>query len=227
MTESSPNADDIEHPASSRGLVPLGRRQYGLDPWQTAEDDLDEMGLLDVLNSPGIRGGLDADDDSRQQIRLHEAPPGFRALMGKLADELFLSYSGLCRVSLGHGIAVLEAKAWMRHLRSAYADVGRKGINHGDVDAMTRLDATVKYAFQQPRPVSTTLDASRATAARISDLARICGVPRAAVAVIAIAMSVLTLANNRGYRRILETEVDAFRRWVVRRTRELNLGDVQ
>jgi hypothetical protein len=194
--------------------------------WETAPDELSDMSLIDVLDEPGLRGDLDSTEQSRQQIRLHEAPPGFRALMGKLADELFVSYSALSRLCLGHGLAKLEDKQWIGRLKLAYGEVRRRGMDLGDPDALSRLNLTSKYSFVQPRPISTTLDASRATAARISDLAMVCGVPRAVVAVIAVSLSLLSLPNNRGYRTLLEAEIDAFRRFVIRRTKELRLGDV-
>jgi hypothetical protein len=193
--------------------------------WETAPDELSDMSLIDVLDEPGLRGDLDATEQSRQQIRLHEAPPGFRALMGKLADELFISYSALSRLCLGHGLAKLEDKPWIGQLKLAYGEVRRRGMDLGDPDALSRLNLTSKYSFVQPRPISTTLDASRATAARISDLAMVCGVPRA-VGVIAVSLSLLSLPSNRGYRTLLEAEIDAFRRFVIRRTKELRLGEV-
>ncbi len=209
----------IDHPG-------LKRSSADAEAWETSPDELSDMTLMEILNDPTVRGCLDVSEEARQQIRLHEAPPGFRALMGKLADELFVSYSGLSRVTLGHGLAILEAKPWIEHLRSAYEHVRREGMDKGDPDALARLNLTARYSFRQSRPVATTLDASRATAARISDLAMVCGVPRAVIAVVAIALSLLTLKNNRGYRALLEAEVDAFRRYVIRRTKELRLGDV-
>lgn len=208
-----------------RTLQQPGRELDGSDPWVTAPDELSDMTLMEVLNDSMVRGSLDVDEEGRHQIRLHEAPPGFRALMGKLADELFVGYSGLCRVSLGHGISILEAQSWITRLRSAYEFLRRKGMDGGDAEALTRLNATTRYAFQQPRPVATTLDASRRTAARVSDLAMLCGVSRAVVAVVAIAMSLLTLRNNRGYREHLQREVDSFKRFVIRRTHDLRLED--
>ncbi len=209
----------IDHPG-------LKRSSADAEAWATAPDELSDMTLMEVLNDLTVRGSLDVSDESRQQIRLHEAPPGFRALMGKLADELFVSYSGLSRVALGHGIAKLEVRPWVDRLRSAYEHVRREGMDKGDPDALGRLNLTVQYSFRQSRPIATTLDASRATAARISDLAMVCGISRATIAVIAIALSLLTLRNNRGYRKLLEDEVDAFRRFAIRRTKELRLGDV-
>ncbi len=210
----------IDHPG-------LKQSSADAEAWETSPDGLSDMTLTEVLNDLTVRASLDVPEEGRQQIRLHEAPPGFRALMGKLADELFVSYSGLSRVTLGHGLAILEAKPWIGHLRSAYEHVRREGMDKGDPDALGRLNLTMRYSFRQSRPVATTLDASRATAARISDLAMVCGVPRAVVAVVAIALSLLTLRNNRGYRKLLDDEVDTFRRYVLRRTKELRLGDVR
>lgn len=220
--------DDEERgsgPPSSSNLPAPESHGERLRAWETAPDQLSDLTLMGILNDPSIRESLDDDDDSRQQIRLREALPGFRAMMGKLADELFISYSALCRATLGHGTAILEVQPWIGHLRSAYEHLRREGMDRGDPDALSRLNQTVHYNFQQSRPASTTMDVSRATAARISDLAMVCGISRPKLAVIAVAVSLLTLRNNRGYRKLLQAEVDALERYVIRRTREFRLED--
>lgn len=213
----------------SRSANRLSLRAQQVDSesaWETAPAELADLSLSDILHDPSVRRALEDDEDSRQQIRLRDAPPGFRAVMGKLADENFVSYSALSRASLAHGLALLEAKDWFGNLRAAYERTRRDGMDRGDPDALARLNQTAHYGFQRSHPLSTTLDASRATAARISEAAMVCGMPRPKLAVIAVLMSLLTLReNNRRYRDVFAAETEAFERFGRRRTKELSLGD--
>jgi hypothetical protein len=147
--------------------------------------------------------------------------------MRQLAVELHVSYSGLMRLALEHGIARLSAHPSIIALVQAYDLTHSSAMSKGDQEALRRLNQVITYDFKHPQALRTTLAASKETAWRISDLAIPCGIPQPRLAVLAVLESVLTLANFRGYREALIDEMNAFYRFAVYRRRVLLMGDLR
>lgn len=209
----------MEPRANDRGAVMTG------DSWDlTPSDDLADLTLSEVVQLAQSTPSRVVDED-RVQIAVRFVPPGFRSIMEQLADEHYTSYSRLTRHALDHGMAILDAQPWVAALRSAYQLTRSDAMSGGDQEALARLNQVVSYEFRQQQAFRTTLAVSRETAGRVTDLAMACGTHAPAVGVVTVLVSLLTLHNNRGYRRGLYGEVKAFQRFVIRRTRLLSLGD--
>ncbi len=193
-----------------------------LSPWDRPPNDL--LSLNDVLRAAALRPSR-IEDEERAQIAVRLTPPGYRAIMGQLAHEHRVSYSFLTRHALDLGIGIFDAHPAIGALRHAYDLTRSDAMSSGDQDALVRLNQQVSYEFQRSQVDRTTLTVSRETAARLAELAMICGIPTGKLGVLTVLLAVLTLPNNRGYRDGLIAEVAAFHRFVVRRTRVLLLGD--
>jgi len=165
------------------------------------------------------------EDEKRDQIPVRVAPPGFRPIMGQLAHENRVSYSRFARYALAQGIAILDDEPWVIGARKAYNLTRADAMSRGDQDALGRLSQDVTYEFQRSQEDRTTLAISHESHARLAELAMVFGIPTSRLAVLVVLVSLLTLPNNRRYRDGFIEEVKAFRRFVVRRTRVLEMGD--
>lgn len=195
------------------------------DAWETSPaDDPAEMSLSDVIRGVVMQPSR-IEDEEAGPIAVRVANTGFRGIMRQLARELRISYSGLMRQAVHHGMGILDAHPSIVALRQAYDLTNSAAMSSGDQDALTRLNQIAAYDFKHPQSFRTTLTVSRETAARVADLAIVCGIPTPRLAVLTVLVSVLTLPNNRGYRDALLDEIEAFHRFVLYRRRVLLLGE--
>jgi hypothetical protein len=170
-----------------------------------------------------MTGGEPSGDEKSIGVRF--VPPGFRGVLGQLAREYRVSYSSLTREALAVGIEELNREHWIIDARQAYYDTRANAMSTGDPEALTRIDQRSHYQFLRTQPYRMTLAASRETAARVAELAVVCGIHTPALGVLTVIVAVLGLPNRRGYRDLLTAEVEAFTRSVIRHTRVLRLGD--
>jgi hypothetical protein len=196
---------------------------YEVDPWQTEPPSLAELALSDVLRKvEQFEGRL---DEQPAQVGVRVATPGFRAIAAAIAHKYRISYSKLTRFALQHGLAILDEDAAIISLRRAFGRTAEDAMDRGDPSALTRLDQTGRYEFVRSEALRTTLTSSRELNARLADLAGVCGMPMSCLGVIAVLVSLVTLADQAGYQVLLREEVAEFYAFVARRTQVLTLGD--
>jgi hypothetical protein len=107
----------------------------------------------------------------------------------------------------------------------AYQAARRAAMSSGNRDALARLGQKSDYRFQHAEAEHTTFPVWRTVHARLVELSRACGISTARLTTVAIAVSLLTLPNQRKYRQGLVDEVVAFWRFVEYRDRQLRLGE--
>lgn len=134
-----------------------------------------------------------------------------------------MSYSKFVRLALKHGAAIFDADPRMQNLKDAHKRVAALAMDSGDTRALVRLDQVQSYPFASSEEIRTTLSTFFWVHGLLSDLAHVCGSHVSRLAVAAIMVSLQTLPNERGYRRVILREVDTFWDVVERRTRELGL----
>jgi hypothetical protein len=193
------------------------------DPWElVSRPELASLTLDEVLALIGRRALRD--DDAAVVISIRVAPVGFRAVMGHLAREHDMSFSRIALVTAWHGITRLEADSRVQLLRETYEETRSDAMDSGEVDALARLNQNTPHDFQHSQAIRTTVAVPRDLAARLGDLAMVCGLQLPRIAVYAILESTLTLDNTRKYRDVLRSEMSALIRHVEYRTRVLRLG---
>ena len=194
------------------------------DPWQLApRDELASLTLDEVLDRRGHLPSQIQDEDAIP-VGIRVAPVGFRVILGLLAGERHVSYSGLTLLASAHGLVLLATDERMVKLFRVYTAASRAGLTSGDQDALARLGQKSDYRFQHSQAEHTTLPVWRTIHARLVELSMACGISAARLTVVAILVSLLTLPNQRNYRQGLEDEVVAFWRFVAHRERVLRLG---
>jgi len=77
------------------------------DPWQLAPRD--ELALLTLDEVLDRRGHLPSEiqDEDAIPVGIRVAPVGFRVILGLLAGERHVSYSGLTLLASAHGLVLL------------------------------------------------------------------------------------------------------------------------
>jgi len=194
------------------------------DPWQLApRDEFALLTLDEVLDRRGQLPGKIEDEDTIP-VGIRVAPVGFRVILGLLAHEKRVSYSGLSLAASAHGLFLLATDDRMMKLFRIHKAASTAGLSSGDRDALSRLEQESDYRFQHAQALHTTVPVWRTIHARLVELSRACGISVARLTVIAIVMSLLTLLNQRKYREGLKDEVAAFWRFVAHRERVLRLG---
>jgi hypothetical protein len=194
------------------------------DPWQLERrDELALLALRDLLDRRGHLPNQVGDEDTIP-VGIRVAPVGFRVILGLLASENYVSYSGLALIASAHGLALLATDPRMIRLFRAYSVARRAVMSTDDQDALARLGEKSNYRFQHAQAEHTTFPVRKTVHARLVELAMACGIPAARLSVIAILVSLLTLPNIRKYRDALEDEVAAFWRYIAHRERLLRLG---
>ncbi len=193
----------------------------GEDGWALDEDTLADLGLEAVLGNSEF-----ARDETKDpgQVGIRTAPSGFRAILRDIARGYSKSFSELARRSSTHGAAILAADLEMRKLTEAHAEAWERAMNRGEQRALNKLDQVHPYDFRYSETCRTTLAIDLSVRGQLAEIADICGLPLGRVAVIAILASLLTLPNERGYRRILLEEMDGFWAEVRERRQFLKLG---
>ena len=201
-----------------------GSDKPGGDPWQLApRDELAALTLEEVLDR---RGHLPSEiqDQDTIPVGIRVAPVGFRVILGLIAGERHVSYSGLTLLASAHGLVLLATDARLVELCRVYTAASGAGLSSGDHDVLARLGQKSDYRFQHSQAEHTTLPVWRTIHARTVELSMACGISAARLTVVAILVSLLTLPNQRKYRQGLEDEVAAFWRFVAHRERILRLG---
>ena len=174
--------------------------------WDTISADgpdlmLSSKGLDQLLSSRKSMDSIDDSEHPHEQIGIRSAPPGFRAVCNHLARQYRISYSKFVRLALKHGAAILAADNRLRSLKRAYQALSESAIDSGDPASLARLDQPQSFEFLRTNPVRTTLSCMRKVVGDVADLSRTCGVHVATMGVIAIYCSLMTLPNERGYRK--------------------------
>jgi hypothetical protein len=189
-----------------------------------APDHPSELSLTEVIREAELTAHR-VNDDELKQIAVRFVVPGMRGVMGQLAREHETSYSDLTRHALDHGIQILDSLPWIGALHQGYDQLRYRAMSTGDEDALARLGQTGRYELQRSQEDRTTFSVHRETLSKISSLAVASGIHVPPLAVVLVAISVVTLPNNRGYRKWYIAEVKAFRRFVDHRTQILLLPD--
>ena len=195
-----------------------------MGPWETDPPDDPAETSLSVVIRNAEQTASRRDDDENAQIAVRVVLPGLRAIAGQLAHEHRVSYTRFVRYAIEHGLALLDAHPAIIAVRDAYDLTRASAMSTGDRDALRRLNQVTNYEFQQSQELRTSFRVSREVAARVSDLAMVCGIEAPRLAVVILIIAVLTLPNNRGYREGLIEEVKAFHRHLAYRRRVLTLG---
>ena len=180
---------------------------------------LAKRGLAQVIDDPE----WDRDEAKQSAIGIRYGPAGIRVILRALAKKYYLSFSELVRLSLRHGAAILAANSEMKDLVEVHAEAREHALDLGEQRALTKLDQVHPYDFVNSETCHTTLTVDFEVKGQLSELADVCGTHLNRVAVIAIAASILTLPNERDYRRILFEEMDGFWAMVRERTQLLKL----
>lgn len=196
-----------------------------VDSWRTASEELDADVSLAEYVALDRQVAKRVDEDDRAQVGVRSLPNGLRAVLGRLAREHAVSFSSFTRAAFEYGVVLLEQELWIQTLRDVYDSATAAAMDEGQRGALRRLDRKVQYDFRDPVQYRTTLAVSRVTKARIAELAHICGIYAGQFAVVALLRALLTLDNNRGYRKSIEEEVAAFREFILHRILELQLPD--
>lgn len=199
--------DEME-PRNQRGIVP--------------RDLLFDLTLDDLLGE--VRAMRSLDEERTTTVGIRVAPMGFRVMIDLLADERRTSFSRIALAGSVQGLALLEAEPAVRACRVAYRRATAAAFDEGDRDVMSRLGKTTSYNFEHAEGEHTTFPVWAKVHAVIVRTALACGIAPARLAVLCIVRSILTLPNNRKYRRGLQDEIDAFLRHVSYRERILRLG---
>ena len=196
---------------------PRGRDAEPDDSW--TPDSLTKRGLDTII------GDVEWDRDETRQsaIGIRNAPAGFRTIIRALAKKHRVSFSELIRRSLLHGAAILAANFEMKDLVRVHTEARERALDLGEQRALTRLDQVHPYDFVSSETCHTTLSVDIEVKGQLSELADVCGTHLNRVAVIAVAASILTLPNERDYRRILFEEMDGFWAMVKERIQLLKL----
>lgn len=210
-----PDEPDAEEPRE------VARRPDIDRSWETAPD-VEDTDLSDVIRQLR-RQPRPIDEEQPARLGLRSVPAGFRAVVHRLAREHFVSMSAFAKTAFDVGMDLLDQEPWIIYLRQVYDRVSEAAIDGGRPSAMRRLDRRTSYGFRDSAEYHTTFPVSRRTQARIVELADICGIHASQMGVLAILRALLTLRNNRGYRRGVEEEIETFREFVHHRILELEL----
>ena len=182
---------------------------YGPDPsWA-------RMGLTKVLAA----GESPTDQEHPYTtIGIRTSLPGLRTICGEVATNHGMSYSQFTRLALKHAVSLLAADERLLLVRDALGTLRTAAMDSGNSAALRRLDELHPFEFLESQERRTTYSCILKVTGFLADQARVCGIPQARLAVIALCISMLTLPNERKYRDLLDREVGHF--WDVMNRRE-------